>query len=159
VYGALHLVGAVAAARGNDRATAIGFLAEARSTAGRLGADRNDFWLTFGPTNVAMHEVAVLLELGDPAGALRHAMAVDPSGLPSLERRSTHHVQLAHAFSLRRKDGEAVHALLAAEQFNPEGLHYNMLVRDLVRSLLRRDRRRSIPSLRGLARRLDLVDG
>jgi len=158
VYGALHLVGAVAAARANDRAAAVGFLDEARSTAERLGSDRNDFWLTFGPTNVAIHDVAVLLELGDPAGALRRAAAVDPSRLPSLERRSTHHVQLAHAYSLRRKDGEAVGALLAAERFNPEGLRYNMLVRELVRGLLRRDRRRSTPGLPGLARRLDLLD-
>jgi transcriptional regulator with XRE-family HTH domain len=159
VYGALHLVGAVAAARGNDPATAFGFLDQARATADRLGADRNDFWLTFGPTNVAIHDVAVRLELGDPAGALRQAVAVDPSGLPSLERRSTHHVQLAHAYSLRRRYDEAVGALLAAERLNPEGLRYNMLVRELVRSLLRRDRRRTTPGLRGLARRLNLLDG
>ncbi len=159
VYGALHLVGAVAAARGNDRAAAFGFLDEARASADRLGADRNDYWLTFGPTNVAIHDVAVLLEFGDPTGALRRAVAVDATGLPSLERRSTHHVQLAHAYSLRRKDGDAVRALLIAERFNPEGLRYNMLVRELVRSLLRRGRRQAAPGLRSLARRLNLFDG
>lgn len=65
---ALHLVGAVAAARADDQAAADGFLGEARRTAARLGADRNDFWMTFGPTHVAIHDVAVLLERGDPTG-------------------------------------------------------------------------------------------
>jgi transcriptional regulator with XRE-family HTH domain len=51
-YGALHLVGAVAAARADDRAGAGGFLGEARRAATRLEADRNDFWTTFGPTAV-----------------------------------------------------------------------------------------------------------
>jgi len=87
---------------------------------------------------------------------LRHAMAVDPSGLPSLERRSSHHVHLAHAHSLRREDDQAVRALLVAERLNPEGLRYNMLVRELVRSLLRRHR--PTTGLRALAHRLHVLD-
>jgi len=113
--------------------------------------------MTFGPTNVAIHDVAVLLERGDPAGALRRAVAIDPSPLPSLERRSSHHVHVAHAHALRRQEPEAVAALLAAERLNPEGLRYNMLVRELVRSLLRRQRRPAVPGLRGLAGRLHLL--
>jgi hypothetical protein len=90
---------------------------------------------------------------------LRRGLALDPSGLPSLERRSTHHVQLAHAYSLQRKDAEAVRELLAAERLNPEGLRYNMLAHDFVRGMLRRERRRATPGLRPLARRLTLLDG
>jgi transcriptional regulator with XRE-family HTH domain len=157
VDGALHLVAAVAAARAGDGKEALAFLDRARSTARRLGRDRNDFWMTFGPTNVAIHDVAVALEQGDPARALRHAVAVDLSGLPSLERRSSHYVHLAHAHGLRREDDQAVRALLLAERFNPEGLRYNMLVRELVRSLLRR--RRPISGLRALANRLHVLDG
>ena len=156
VYGALHLVAAIAAARAGERVTASGLLDRAREAAERLGADRNDFWLTFGPTNVAIHDVAVLLELGDPAGALRRAVAVDPSRLPTLERQSSHYVRLAQAYSARRRDAEAVGALLAAERLNPEGIHYHMLLRDLVHGLLRRERRRATPGLRGLAQRLHL---
>jgi transcriptional regulator with XRE-family HTH domain len=157
VDGALHLVAAVATARAGDGKEALALLDQARSTARRLGHDRNDFWMTFGPTNVAIHDVAVALEQGDPVRALRHAVAVDPSGLPSLERRSSHHVHLAHAHSLRRDDDRAVRALLVAERLNPEGLRYNMLVRELVRSLLRR--RRPISGLRALANRLHVLGG
>jgi hypothetical protein len=127
-YGGLQLVGAVAAIRASDPATTDRFLAEARRTAGQLGDGRNDFWMTFGPANVAIHDVEVLLERGEVAPALR------------------------------RHDAEAVGALLQAERFNPEGLSYNMLARDLVRALLRRERRQATPGLRGLARRLQLLD-
>jgi transcriptional regulator with XRE-family HTH domain len=158
VYGALHLVAAVATARAGEGREALDLLGLARATADRIGGDRNDFWMTFGPTNVAIHGVAIQLELGNPLQALREATAVvDLSGLPSLERRSTHHVHLAHAHSLRREDDEAVRALLVAERSNPEGLRYNMLVRDLVRGLLRR--RRRISGLRGLAGRLHVLNG
>jgi transcriptional regulator with XRE-family HTH domain len=159
VSGGLYLVGAVAAARAGDRTTASGFLERARMTARRLGGDRNDFWMTFGPTNVALHDVAVLIEAGNPRAAVRQGVRVDPSGLPSLERQSTHHVQLAHAHMLQRNDPEAVRELLLAERLNPEGLRYNMLAHDFVRSMLRRERRRVPPGLRGLARRLSLVEG
>lgn len=147
----------VATARAGDGKEALAFLDQAWRSARRIGHDRNDFWMTFGPTNVAIHDVAIALEQGDPTRALRHAVAVDPSGLPSLERRSSHHVHLAHAHSLRREDDQAVRALLVAEQLNPEGLRYNMLVRELVRSLLRR--RRSPTGLRALAHRLHVLDG
>jgi hypothetical protein len=43
--------------------------------------------MSFGPTNVAPHDVAVLIESGDPKGAIRYGVAVDPSGLASLERQ------------------------------------------------------------------------
>src|SRR6266498_4003400 len=145
VYGGLHLVGAIASARAGDRPAAQHLLDRARTTAARLGADRNDYWMTFGPTNVAMHDVAVLIESGDPKGAIRHGATVDPSGLASLERQSTHHVQLAHAYTLQRKDSEAVRELLVAERLNPEGVRYNMLAHDFVRGMLRRERRRVTP--------------
>jgi hypothetical protein len=115
--------------------------------------------MSFGPTNVALHDVAVLLEAGKPGEALRRGVTVDPSGLASLERRSTHHVQLAHAQMLQRNDTEAVRELLAAERLNPEGLRYNMLAHEFVRGMLRRERRRVTAGLRGLARRLSLVEG
>lgn len=109
-YGGLHLVGAVAAIRASDPIATDRFLGEARRAAGELGDGRNDFWMTFGPANVAIH------------------------------------------------DAEALAAMLQAERFNPEGLSYNMLASDLVRALLRRERRQTMAGLRGLARRLHLLD-
>jgi transcriptional regulator with XRE-family HTH domain len=157
-YGALRLVGAVAAARSGDGADAAALLADARATANRLGGDTNDGWQTFGPANTGVHETAVALELGDPAGALRAARRVDVRALLTRERRATHHLQVAHALAQVRRDGEALHQVLAAERFNPEGLPRDALARELVAGLVRRDRRRSLAGLRDLARRLRVVE-
>ena len=157
-YGGLQLVGAVAAIRASDPAATDRFLGEARRAARELGDGRNDFWMTFGPANVAIHDAEVLLERGEVVAALRRATTINLSALPSLERRSTHYVNVARAHALRRHDAEAAAAMLQAERFNPEGLSYNMLARDLVRALLRREHRQAVPGLRGLARRLHLFD-
>jgi hypothetical protein len=125
-------------------------LAEARTTADRLGEDRNDSWQTFGPTNVGVHAVAIAVELGDPDRALAAAREVDPSRLATFERQATYRVHLAHALAMRRRTDEAYRHLLAAEQLNPEGLPHDTLAREIVRGLLRRKGRK--PSgLRALA--------
>jgi transcriptional regulator with XRE-family HTH domain len=156
-YGALRLVGSVAAARVGDAGDAGALLDDARRTAERLGEDRNDAWLTFGPTNTGVHAVAVALELGDPAGALNVARTVEVGALLTLERQATHRVQVAHALVQRRRDPEALRQLLAAERLNPEGLPHDTLAREIVAGLLRRDRRRQLAGLHDLARRLRVL--
>jgi transcriptional regulator with XRE-family HTH domain len=157
-YGALRLVGAVAAARSGDDADAAALLAEARATAERLGTDTNTAWQTFGPANTAVHETAVALELGDRTGALEAARRVEVRALLTRERRATHHLQTAHALARTRRDDEALHHVLAAERLNPEGLPHDTLARELVAGLVRRDRRRSLGGLRDVARRLRVLD-
>jgi transcriptional regulator with XRE-family HTH domain len=157
-YGALRLAGAVAAARAGDEADARRLLADARGTADRLGANRNDHWLTFGAANVGVHEVAIAVELGDPGAALESARRVDVGELLTLERQATHRVHVAHALTLRRRDAEAMRQLLVAERLNPEGLPHDTLARSVVAGMVRRDRRRTIPGVRDLARRLRVRD-
>ncbi|MGH8897960.1 MAG: hypothetical protein ACRDZ4_13305 [Egibacteraceae bacterium] len=52
---------------------------KAEVAAERVGNDRNDFHTEFGPTNVALHAVAVAVELGNAGDALRHASQIDLS--------------------------------------------------------------------------------
>jgi len=67
LYGMLHLRTAVAAARHQDRATAIQLLGRANRAAEALGEDAN-YWQTgFGPTNVELHRLSAGLDLGDVA--------------------------------------------------------------------------------------------
>ncbi len=112
MWGALCLKSAVIAARRNDRAAARRFLTEAKAAADRIGEDRNDFWTAFGPTNVAIHEVSVAVELGDAGQALRRAGAVDLSRLPVglLERRAHFLIDVARGHAQRRQDTTAVGA-------------------------------------------------
>jgi Arm DNA-binding domain len=71
VWGALNLVAAVIASTQGDRDLALEHLGKAETAAGWIGEDRNDYHTEFGPTNVALHSVAVSVELGDAGDALR----------------------------------------------------------------------------------------
>jgi transcriptional regulator with XRE-family HTH domain len=157
VYGALLQTSAVVAARRGDRAGASEFLAEATVIAERLGGDRNDLWTVFGPTNVGIHRASVSVELGDAGRVVEQARAVDPSHLPSLERRAHHLLDLAQGYGQWRKDHQALDALLHAERLAPQEVHHQPVVHRLVVELLHRERRTTKPQLRELATRVGVL--
>ena len=142
LYGALHLVRAIAASRRGDAVIAWRAISEAETAAERLGTDRNDLETEFGPTNVQLHAVAVAVELGEAADALRRADAVEVGGL-SPERQARFLIDVARARGQRRDSTGAVEALCRAAALTTEQVRYHPLVRELVRDLLRR--RRGIP--------------
>jgi len=156
MWGSLHLNAAIAAAQAGERAAARDLLGEARAAARRLGVDRNDFQTFFGPTNVAIYEVSIPVELGDGGIAVERA-GIDTSGVKSLERRAHHLIDMARGYGQWAKDSEAVHTLLEAERLAPEEVHYNVMVREFVRDLLRRERRSIKRDLRGLAQRVGVL--
>lgn len=78
-----------------------------------------------------------------------------PTGL--LSRRAQIHIDMAWAFTQRRADAEAVVNLLEAERVAPQTLHYNVLVRELLREMLKRERRMATPGLRSLAQRAGVL--
>lgn len=85
--GACALLLAILEARRRNADEARRHLKVAAGLARRLGADRNDHGTEFGPTNVALHQVGVEVELGNAGEALRLARNVDPSRL-SAERQA-----------------------------------------------------------------------
>ncbi len=103
--------------------------------AARLGEGRNDYNTEFGPANVALHEIAVAVELGDAGRALRAAATVDTTGL-SGERQARMLIDVARAHAQRRQVHEAVAALSKAEAITPEQIRGHDLVRQLVGDLL-----------------------
>jgi hypothetical protein len=86
VYGALLLRGAIAAARLEDYDQTQALLGDASRAAHRLGRDGNLHWTAFGPTNVAVHRIAVAVEVGDAGTAVRMAEALDMTKLTSVFR-------------------------------------------------------------------------
>ena len=156
LYGALHLVGALIAGQEADRAKARRFLATARKTAQRLGADRNDFATEFGPTNVQLHGVSVAVELGDAGEALDIAAQVDASGLSS-QRQARFLLDVARAHTQRRHIGEATAALIEAEALAPEHIHSHGLTRSTVSDLLNLAGRRATTELGALAERVGAI--
>lgn len=152
LYGSLQLMLAVIAATDGNRTAARTGLAAARSAADRLGEGRNDFDTEFGPTGVAVHAVAVAVELGDAGEALDIARTVDASIL-SPERQARFLVDVARAHAQRRQASEALEALLDAERLTPELVHTDHRAREVVRDLLQFAGRRPADELRELAGR------
>ena len=158
LYGALHLVLAIAAARDNDRERAHQHLATAEQVAERIGEDRDDYGTEFGPSNVAIHAVAVAVELGDAGHALDLAKKADPASL-SAERRSRYLLDLATAHAMRRQIGEALHDLQEAERIAPEQTRAHRVAREVTRELLQLSGLRPRPELRDLAERFGVLGG
>jgi transcriptional regulator with XRE-family HTH domain len=154
VYGALMLKSAVGAATLQDHTAVRDYLGECDQAAQRIG-DRNDYWLAFGPTNVAIHRVWLATERGDPTDALTQAQHVDETALPPnlAERRASHLITVGWSHYLRRHDDEALAALTAAQEAAPEQLIFTHRVHDMLRQMLRRDRR----GRRGLRELADFV--
>lgn len=158
--GALWLISAIIAARRTDRAEAWRRLDRAGLLAGMLGRDANFAWTAFGPTNVAIHRVSAAAELGDPAEALRASDAVDPDLLPAglKSRRAQVHLDLAWAQVQRKRDADALLHLMEVERVVPEVLRYNVMVRELVREMLVRQKRSKTSALHSLAVRAGVLD-
>lgn len=152
MYGSLMLKGAVGAATLGDHRAARDYLDEAARAAEKTG-DRNDFWLAFGPTNIAIHRVWLALELGDPGAAVAEADGVPYDNLPAelSERRTSHLITVAWAHYLRRRDREALDALNLARMSAPEQLLFTGRVHSMLRGMLRRERRSVKGDLRRLA--------
>ncbi|MCO6005470.1 helix-turn-helix domain-containing protein [Actinoallomurus purpureus] len=159
VRGGLYLAAATAAATRFDRAGADRHLAMARKVAGKVGADRNDFWSAFGPTNVVIHEVSTAVAFGDAKLALERGESLDLDRLgPGLRgRRAQVFLDMARAYAQQRKDAAAVNTLLRAERVSPELVRYDQRTNDLLTELVRREHRASTPELRGLAHRAGAI--
>jgi transcriptional regulator with XRE-family HTH domain len=153
LYGAIHLLRAVVAAREGDRTATRQAIAKARKIGSRLGADRNDYNTEFGPTNVELHAVSTAIDLGDAGEAIELAKAIDASTL-STERQSRLAIDLGRAHVQRRHIGDAVAALLDAERLAPELVQANGLAREAIRDLLILAGRRPPSELVDLARRM-----
>jgi transcriptional regulator with XRE-family HTH domain len=153
VYGTLFLVGAVAAARDEDRNATQEFLANADQSARRLGRDANHMWTAFGPTNVAIHRVATAMDLGDVQVAIELGPRVDTAGLP-IERRVRHAMEAARAYTAWNRTDEAMAILVDAERVAPEQVRHHAMSRHLVQTWVRRSRGKPSFQLAALAERV-----
>ena len=158
--GALFLIAAVIAGRRSDRKGATERLApraiSRRRTSARM---RNYGWTAFGPTNVAIHQVSVAAELGDAETAIHYAEQIDTSNLPEVlrSRRAQVHLDAAWAYAQQKDDAAVVINLMETERVAPQVLRYNVVAREIVRELLKRERRTATPGLRALATRAGVL--
>jgi len=157
--GMLYLVAAVGATGAGRSphtvAAATQRLGEAGEVADQQGEDGADF-TGFGPTNVQLHQVDVLLRLDDAWSAVEAAQRIDAAALASLgrERQARHLVTTARAAALTRCREDAVRDLLEAERLAPEEVRRPSVAR-LVGELVELVPTPG-PELTGLARRCGL---
>ncbi|MFJ5117903.1 MULTISPECIES: helix-turn-helix domain-containing protein [unclassified Kitasatospora] len=149
VTGALYLKLAVLEARDRQPDRSAHYLAEARVLARWVGGDTDVMELSFGPSNVGIHEVAALIDTGDTEQALARLREWgDPQGkeewaLPTglaAERVSHHHIDVASA---RLAEGDRVRAfasLKSARRAAPNHTRFHPSVRATAATLVRVDR-------------------
>ncbi len=160
LYGMLFLMGAEVAAHANKHAVARELLDEGHSVARQLGYDGNEYFTSFGPTNVHLWEVAVLLHLGDGVGALsaaRHVTQDSLDGLPK-ERRANFHLDVARGHSLSGRHHDAISTLLKAESLFPDEIRCRPIALELIDGLRRGPLGTRSKELHQLAARIGLTD-
>ena len=156
--GAALLSAAAAGARRGDSREAFTTLKAAAVCADGLGEERADLGMVFGPANVAIHQVAVAVELGGAREAVQHIPKVDLGRLPAAlsERRARFLIDVARSYARLHDDAAALDALLEAEQIAPHELRNHRCTREALRELCSRERRSS--GLRALADRCMVLD-
>lgn len=160
VQGAVLLKLAILEARDGHPDRATDRLAEARAAAGLLRADTTHYEMSFGPTNVRIHEVAALIDTGDTAQALARLREWGaeqdrdewelPAGIVA-ERASHHHIDVAAARLAEGDRAGAHHDLLEARRLSPNHSRFHPTLRQTAAALVRLDRGQD-DSIAGLAR-------
>ncbi|MEU5161790.1 helix-turn-helix transcriptional regulator [Streptomyces sp. NPDC020875] len=156
-YGALHLQGAVAAVRANKSLMGWDLYQGARRAARKVTSEFNHWHTCFGPTNVAMHEVHLMAEDGDPGEALRVADTVRISSGVPLERRTRYLIEVMNLNRIQRDDYATVHILGKLMQQSPEEIRFSPLVREAVAELLKREKPLWWDDLRQVAQHIGLA--
>ena len=159
VHGSLLLLLAIMAARRDDSAAAQIALHKAGQLAEQFGRDGNWLWTAFGPTNVAIHQLSVHARLGSAKRAMQLGETIDTDGLPTVlrGRRSQVHLELSWAAAKQADDALAVLHLLEAERVAEQAVSRNASARELLSTLVKRERRGVTPGLRALAARAGLL--
>lgn len=153
VYGALLLTAAAPAASAAKPSGVAQYLEAAGEAAAFLPADRHDYWVSFGPTQVAMQACYTSAVLGEPGQALAAARRVRQADLLPISW-GAHHLDVAQALVDARKYRLATGALLTACDVSSQWFRHQGIARGLVRELVEHERRLSAP-----LKRLQAVTG
>jgi transcriptional regulator with XRE-family HTH domain len=153
VWGAL-LLSAAAPAAAEARASGVAqYMEAAGEGAAFLPADRHDYQVSFGPTQVAMQRCYTAVVLGEPGRALEAAKGVRREDLLPVSW-GAHHLDVAQALAGARRYRQATGALLTACEVSPQWFRHQGIARALVRDLTEQQRR-----LTGPLRKLQAVTG
>ncbi|MBB5933327.1 helix-turn-helix domain-containing protein [Streptomyces zagrosensis] len=150
VHGGILLKLAILEARDGFPDRAQQRLIEARATAAFLGErDTDHYEMSFGPTNVRIHEIASLIDSGDTEQALARLaewgedQQRDEWALPldlAAERASHHHIDVASAQLAEGHRAQSFASLRRARTLSPNHTRFHPTVRAVSGTLVRLDR-------------------
>lgn len=140
VSGQLHLGATVIAARAQDKTTVKTHLAEARRLAYHTGEAGHVHWLSFGPTNVQLHEVSADVELRHYGKAATDAAAVTMPNSWPLSRRAHFYVDKARAEMEIGRTESALEDLVTARKMAPQQTRYHPGARETIKGLVHKRR-------------------
>jgi transcriptional regulator with XRE-family HTH domain len=138
--GALCMRAAVLAARAGMPDEAADRIAEAQAIA-RQVPDGVYHGTAFGPASVLVHELALAVETGDVARAIKLAGQWQPSDALPAERRSHFRIEAARAYCWGGNRDQAVTALWRARQAAPQHTRCNPAVIETIGVLIRGSRK------------------
>lgn len=154
VWGGL-LITALAAAAAAGRKEGVGeYVSLARAGAARFESDRHDYWVSFGPVQVATQEAHAYTMLGQPARALRAARSVRRDQLLRVSY-GRHLLDVAQAQFDAGRDQDTIAALYSAQELSAEWFRHQVVARAIVADLVNRQRRLT-PAVRALVRAVEL---
>ncbi|HEY8471059.1 MAG TPA: helix-turn-helix transcriptional regulator [Natronosporangium sp.] len=153
VYGMLLLQGAMAAAKLKDSTTAEDLLCAAEEAANWLGADRNHYWSSFGPTNVLLHRVAAAVEMGEGQYAIATHEQIGADGFAALvpERRVHYLLDMARGWAQVGDVHRAGEMLVAGDRLAPMELRSRPIAREILGDVVRRSQGKLPPAIHELA--------
>jgi transcriptional regulator with XRE-family HTH domain len=156
LWGSLQLRAAITAALSLNEAEAWERIRLAAQTADRLGEGCDPYQLCFGPANVAIHGVAVAVEVRDGARAVELASQVRmPATFPA-SRRGRFHLDAARGWIYYGGYEQALNEIERAERIAPLLVRNNPVAKAAVRSLLSHERRSQRERLRRIAGRMHI---
>ncbi|CCK24744.1 helix-turn-helix domain protein [Streptomyces davaonensis JCM 4913] len=141
VTGQLHLGGSVIAARAEDVGAVVLHISEARKIARRIGDASDVHWLSFGPSNVALHRMSAALEMRLYDDALKQARKIKLPPQLATSRRAHFLIDQARTEMETGHTASALKSLVEARRLAPEQTRYHPAARDTITGLVHMSRR------------------
>jgi transcriptional regulator with XRE-family HTH domain len=141
VAGQLHLGASVISARAHDEAAVELNIVEARRIAKRIGDASEVHWLSFGPTNVALHKMSAAVEMRQYDDALKQARKIKLPTRLATSRRAHFLIDRARTEMETGHTDGALESLLEARRVAPEQTRYHPSARDTITGLVHLSRR------------------
>ncbi|MEV5619348.1 helix-turn-helix domain-containing protein [Streptomyces bacillaris] len=136
VTGQLHLGASVIAARAGQQAVVDDHIAEATRCAAVTGDASEVHWLSFGPTNVALHRMSAAVEMRQYGEALKQARDIRLPVSLATSRRAHFLIDKARSEMETGRTDAALTSIVTARHTAPEQTRYHPGARETIKGLV-----------------------